>query len=423
MQVITLQMLARTATAILLAAAWTCCARAATYGDLNKAFGFPVWQDDNLWDDADTETARRFDWPEESRTTTDSSFRKYPAPSEVVLGTRPYSLALYGGNGLVSSVSMMFANKGDAVDCSAGPLDAKEARARQKAIGDFQAEILADKKTIVAALTSVLGEPAADRFGQGSQTREQVKRWDWNGHAILLASPRDEYAAVRIVPVAVADTQGKSRIPDTELRARLASRIEHRPNGDVVLKDIPMVDQGPKGYCVPATWERVMRYMAIPADMYVLAMAGNTEAGGGTGLAAIAQGAKEAIMRGGRQFASEPGKITISNTKKCINRGLPIMWAVFVDRNLDHELSARTKERALEADPKAWTEKLSDARKAARKIRNDPASGHLRMIIGYNDKTNEIAFSDSWGPRAAERWMTEEEAQAISQGGFQYINF
>ena len=45
------------------------------------------------------------------------------------------------------------------------------------------------------------------------------------------------------------------------------------------------------------------------------------------------------------------------------------------------------------------------------------------MIIGYNEMTGEIAVSDSWGPRFAERWMTEEEALAVSQGRLMAINF
>ena len=101
---------------------------------------------------------------------------------------------------------------------------------------------------------------------------------------------KDEYVALRIMSAKSADEGGKSRVPDSEIVARSKTRVERRPNGDVVLKDIPMVNQGPKGYCVPATWERVMRYMGVPADMYVLAMAGNSGAGGGTSVAAIAAG-------------------------------------------------------------------------------------------------------------------------------------
>ncbi|MEI6033718.1 MAG: hypothetical protein WCS65_05500 [Verrucomicrobiae bacterium] len=409
---------------VLLASGILRLAGAATFEDLNTAFGIPIWADDNLWDDDAAVTARRIGWPLESETTADSSFRSYPPASELVLGARPYSLALYGEKNLASGISMMFANKGDAVDYAPGkPADAKRARELTKEIRDFKVAILKDKKQIEGALTAALGQPAADRFGQGSQTRESVKRWDWNGHAILLAAPREEYVAVRILPIAAADLQGKSRIPDAELRERLAARIEKRPNGDVVLKDIPMVDQGPKGYCVPATWERVMRYMGIPADMYILAMAGDTAAGGGTSISAIAAGAKEAITRGGRQLALEPGKIAAQNIKKCIGRGLPVMWPVFVDDAFDRSLFARAKERAQMSDPQAWKKQMSDARRAARKITNNPQGGHVRVIIGYNEATGEIAFSDSWGPAAAERWMTEEEAQAISQGGYQFINF
>ena len=102
------------------------------------------------------------------------------------------------------------------------------------------------------------------------------------GHAFLLAAPKDEYVALRILSVKSADEGGRSRVTDAELFARAKTRVDRRPNGDVILKDIPMVNQGPKGYCVPATWERAMRSMGVPADMYVLAMAGQSGAGGGT---------------------------------------------------------------------------------------------------------------------------------------------
>jgi len=390
---------------------------------MNAVFGIPLWSDDALWDDSAGDVAKRLGWPEESQTSTDSSYRKYATAADSVLGARPYSLALYGEAGHVGAISMMFANKGDAVDVPEPGEAPAKSRDRSRSIKAYQEAITADRDRIAAALVSVLGEPVSDRFGQGSQTRESVKRWDWSGHAILLAAPRDEYVALRVLPAAVADLQGKSRTPDAELRERLLSRIEKRPNGDVVLKDIPMVDQGPKGYCVPATWERVMRYMGIPADMYILAMAGNTDAGGGTRIGAIAAGAKEAITRGGRQLAFENGRVTTLNIKKCINRGLPVMWAVTVNRDFDNSLTQRTRERAGMSDPETWKDSLFAARKDAKKIPLNLQNGHVRMIIGYNEQTGEIAFSDSWGAVGGERWMTQEEAQAISQGGYQYINF
>jgi len=396
---------------------------AATFEELNTAFGIPVWADDNLWDEEAASVAERLKWRQESQTSADSSYRKYPGPSEVVLGSRPYSLALYGENGSVSRLSLMFANKGDAVDGDVVPGDARAARQFKKQAKGYKAAIQKDSDTITATLTALLGPPATDKFGQGSQTRESVKRWDWNNHAILLASPRDEYVALRILPVDVADGQGKSRIPDAELRERLLSRVEKRPNGDVVLKDMPMVDQGPKGYCVPATWERVMRYMAIPADMYVLAMAGDTDAGGGTNVAAIVNGAREAVTRGGRRLDPENGKISVRTVQKYINRGLPLMWTMYSMDSVNRELNSRMDQRAVMTDPVAWDKSLDPVRKAAKKIPTDIEQAHMCMIIGYNEQTGEIAVSDSWGPKFAERWMTEEEANAVSQGQLMAINF
>ena len=45
------------------------------------------------------------------------------------------------------------------------------------------------------------------------------------------------------------------------------------------------------------------------------------------------------------------------------------------------------------------------------------------MIIGYNEKSREIALSDSWGSEYRERWMTEEEAAAIKQGSMATIGW
>jgi hypothetical protein len=40
------------------------------------------------------------------------------------------------------------------------------------------------------------------------------------------------------------------------------------------------------------------------------------------------------------------------------------------------------------------------------------------MIIGYNEKTNELAVSDSWGARFELRWVPVPVAAWASNGGF-----
>jgi hypothetical protein len=378
--------------------------------DLNEAFGVPIFADEFLWDDNAQDVAARLEWPEESRTSIDSSFRKYPDASELLLGCRPYSLALYAEEEKPARLSIIFANKGDSVDSNQS-----STRARNTQILDYKRSIQNDKKKLTEMLSKLFGEPIADRFGQGRETRESVKRWDWNGHAFLLASPRDEYVALRVMTTESADAGGKSRIPDSVIREAVANRMEKRANGDVVLKDMPMVNQGPKGYCVPATWERVMRYMGVPADMYTLAMAGGTQAGGGSSIDAISAGASQSVIQAGRRIESPAMKIDAVSISRFIDRGLPIMWAMFSSEDFNNAVNSRIQARKSMTDVTEWKKVLAAARKEVRKFRPQRNSAHVCMIIGYNKQTGEIAISDSWGAAFAERWITPEEAAAASQ--------
>jgi hypothetical protein len=44
------------------------------------------------------------------------------------------------------------------------------------------------------------------------------------------------------------------------------------------------------------------------------------------------------------------------------------------------------------------------------------AGGHMRLIIGYNSKTQELLFSDSWGPGHERKRMALNDAWAITTG-------
>ena len=175
-------------------------AGAATPDDVNAAFGVEIFSDENLWDDDVTSLGRRLDWPLESQTSTDSSYRKYPDSSDRVLGCRPYSNVLYGEDGHASSISLIFANKGDAVDLLKEGASARQVREVKSQLRDYKKSIQDDKINLAKTLTKLFGEPVPDRFGQVGKTTELVKRWDWNGHSFLLAAPRDEYVALRIMP-------------------------------------------------------------------------------------------------------------------------------------------------------------------------------------------------------------------------------
>jgi hypothetical protein len=402
------------------------CRAEVAFTELNTAFGAPLWADDSLWDDDDGAVAARIGLRPESETSYSRSYRVYTDGEQRVLGARPYSVALYGSEGKAGAFSAVFANKGDfgglaqlqmVLEGDPAGRDRTDARREQrKMLSQLPRAIADDARQIEQALTALLGKPVAARFGQGQATTQNVQRWDWKGHAILLAVQRDAYTGVSIVPSAVADSGGRdTRISDNELRKRLAARVQRRANGDVIVGDLPMVDQGPKGFCVPATIERCLRHLGIQSDMYLLAMAGKTEAGGGTTMAGIEQAVTGLVKTNLRKIEPVPPSFRAASLARHIDAGLPVIWAMYVDRAFDSQITSRSRARERITDWKAWKESLKTARKEARKIRPPRENGHVCLIIGYNADTGEIAISDSWGPEYRERWITAEEAEAITQ--------
>lgn len=221
---------------------------------------------------------------------------------------------------------------------------------------------------------------------------------------------------MRVLPAATADAGGRAtRIPDAQLRERMKQNVVRRENGDVIIGNIPMIDQGPKGFCVPATYARVLLYAGVPADLYLLALLGKTGIGGGTYISSMENSARALAATYGRSITSVSPSLDLPKLESYFERGIPLTWALFVDEDIDRDLTLRMKKRPG-ADPVEWAKILEPKKKAARNLRKNPRNGHVCLLIGGNRRTGELATSDSWGPEFAERWITVEEARALSQG-------
>ena len=303
------------------------------YTTLNEIFGIELFQDNNLWDDK------------------------------------------------AERLSIMFANKGDFFGTES----------------EIKKAIKADADLIKSKLIELLGKPKYDSFGRGRDLRERVDRWDWGSHAILLSEQAGEYPSLRTMHTKLADNKGIGpRVTDADLRDKLEGNIEKNKNGDVVVKNIPMVDQGPKGYCVPATFERYLRYMGLPADMYILAMAGGTTDAEGTDIYYIVNNIKRYIGSMGRDLTSVDGDMTIRNIAHYIDNGLPIMWCLFSNLRFNTIATIRTEKRKSVTDWKKWKMHCREENRYAENM-NYAEDPHICMIIGYNADTKEIAISDSEG--------------------------
>jgi hypothetical protein len=99
------------------------------------------------------------------------------------------------------------------------------------------------------------------------------------------------------------------------------------------------------------------------------------------------------------------------------------MWTMSSTKAYNALADTITKKRMNATDPKEWRKELRDLLREAPELYRDPRMGHLCLIVGYNKETDEIAVSDSWGPRFELRWITAEEANAVSNGRFYVIDF
>jgi len=229
----------------------------------------------------------------------------------------------------------------------------------------------------------------------------------------------------------------------------LKKRIKKEPNGDVYLTDVPMVDQGQKGYCAVASVERVMRYYGVDIDQYQLAQMSETDAwAGGTNpdlllkalrtMANYMNARVEVIekmdkdwfrvmiedynrtarkMRRREIVLPTHGEITLAsnvfpqmendvyiqansrspvevqlfakNIKNKIDQGYPVLWSLWC--------GFVTEEKVIEYDDRA---------------------GHMRVIIGYNMPSNYVIYTDSWGPGHEFKRMNFRDARAVTTGLF-----
>jgi hypothetical protein len=233
---------------------------------------------------------------------------------------------------------------------------------------------------------------------------------------------------------------------------------ESKGRGDVFVDNVPMVDQGQKGYCAVATAERVLRYYGVEIDEHQIAEAAGTTADGGTSTLAMKKsveaiakryrlgtvvcygdfdkGAAERIsglndeVRVYNKAARKLKKPAIAEDVYIRREGSTVYYnSSAFDEAADPEVLKEMKVNG--AQKSKFTKFKKDVRDQVAKgiplfwgvrlgIYPEPgipqtAGGHMRLIIGYNDKKNEILYTDSWGAGHELKRMPVEWAWTISR--------
>ena len=365
------------------------------------------------------EIATKLQLRPESQSKYGRSWRLYAASVKDyrLFGAMPYSVALYSSQeGLATSMSIVFANKGD-FGSTAGLAQEHFKGGTTATDSSLSAAMDRDEESVSQSLTTVLGAGKIERYGEG-KTRRKITRWDWNGYAFLLSNVDAEYVSLAVVSSQTADAGGKTTAAkDADLKKRLLAGVVRADNGDVRISEIPMVDQGPKGYCVPATFERGMRTMGLEADMYLLAMVGQSQAGGGTSVELLLENVRHQVLSKGRRIKEENIKqLRVQDIKRYIDQGIPLMWRLCSMDQYNDAADKNTAARTKITDWKAHADEILASNAALAKSPKPEANYHLCMIIGYNEATQEIAVSDSWGPHFELRWVPLSVANWASNG-------
>jgi hypothetical protein len=339
----------------------------------------------------------------------------------------------------VSEVMLSFFNRGDA-----------------DAIGedDFRKKAGAVEK-MLGQLAGAKGKDTTQRQDNTSDRKLQTTVWAnaTNTYCLEcgLSRTRDKEANARLavpefVNLTIRRSSGASAAPGGGEKSKASStalkkKTKTTPEGDVYLDQVPMVDQGEKGYCAVAAGERVLRYYGIDVNQHEIAQRANTAAIGTDtdsfvkALKAIAGKAKlqvkvlenfdmSSFTKLIQNYNSEARR-THASQIVLPDSGMINISDIYAQMDKNTFLQSRAKStgmierfvREIQSKisggyPLFWGVELGIVDEKVELPQK--AGGHMRLIIGYNSKTKEIIYSDTWGPGHEMKRMSQKDAFAIT---------
>jgi len=301
---------------------------------------------------------------------------------------------------------------------------------------DFEA-LISQAQTAFSALFE---NPGKEWKPKASETAVKLKAWQWNIPNCLVSLEYNstgtaqrfygEFIRVRI-------THENAETVKRATKKTLADNVK-RDGGRVYIENIPMVDQGEKGYCAAAACARVFMYYGFEdIDQHDLASAAKTTGGGGTNPDELLDAVKKLCIRFNLRMQQVDSMNNLTDyTKlktfitKYNNEAKRLKartidprygWGFWYlcDENILKSLRvgrAGDDERWLQhirtwidkGVPVLWALQLGLAPEPV--INMQTRGGHMRMIIGYDDDKKTIIFSDTWGEKHAFKDMPVQDA-------------
>ncbi len=221
----------------------------------------------------------------------------------------------------------------------------------------------------------------------------------------------------------------------------LGENVKRTDYGDVYVRGVPMVDQGEKGYCAVSCMERLFRYYGVPVDQHEVAQLAESSASGGTSpellIEALERMEVKFRVRVKKHFTIEYNDVedlVDEYNSLADDEDLPeIQLGTSISLNvLFSSMKPELLAEARQDDRNGYRSFMRDIEKYVKKgvpllwsvivgiYPEEPPvrglGGHMRLIIGYNEKTGEVIYSDTWGNGHELKRMPASQAWAITMG-------
>ena len=232
--------------------------------------------------------------------------------------------------------------------------------------------------------------------------------------------------------------------------AKIKDNVTKSPNGDVYIDNVPMVDQGQKGYCAAAVAERVLRYYGAQIDEHEIAQQTGTMAQSGTRVSDMKAAVTSIGEKNGLGFqeivAMQSGLGDVEEQLARYNKAAKaakrpelsldqftrgnqvyvgelfeamepkVIYKMRLKDPRFKKFSAGVRQQVNAGIPVFWGVTLGIF--PERGVNPQTSGGHMRLVIGYNDKKKEILYTDTWGEGHELKRMPEDWAFAITHDAF-----
>ena len=320
-------------------------------------------------------------------------------------------------------------------------------------------EIAAVAKKLDPAVKKANPEKTRLRNG-GVQYRRRFDSADPTGELVWGLSAADEnknrsveYLRLTLMPKDAAKAKRGAAVKKPAGiagKAKIKDNVAKSPNGDVFIDNVPMVDQGQKGYCAAAVAERVLRYYGNQIDEHEIAQQAGTQAQGGTNIKKMKETVTAIGEKNGLGFQSIVSmsagvgdledEIARYNKAAKTEKKPELSLAQFTRGNMIYvsemreamdakviyrmrqkdarfkKFSAGIRQQINAGIPVFWGVTLGIF--PERGVNPQSVGGHMRLIIGYNDKKKEVLYTDTWGEGHELKRMPEDWAFAITHDAF-----